>query len=145
MTNEDKRALAEGFWAVLATRDFEKLGVYFAADGLYEDVPTPDAGARGPAAIAARLRTGLGSIQGYEHDVHRIVVEGDTIVTEHTETWHFDDEHSVALPFVSIFEIDAEGKLTLWRDYWDMPTLLNAAPQWWLDDIMKKAEEIGLR
>jgi hypothetical protein len=28
-----------------------------------------------------------------------------------------------------------DGKLTLWRDYWDIGTLMAQAPKWWLERI----------
>ena len=142
---EENRALIQAFWRDLESRDYDKVGSYFSEEGLYEDVPTPDDGARGPAAISARLKVGLEPIEHYVHHTHQIVIEGDTIITEHTEEWHWDKDHQVALPFVSIHKVNAQGQLTAWRDYWDMPTLLGAAPQWWLDHIMKQAENVGLR
>ena len=44
--------------------------------------------ARGPELIVARLRLGLERISGYEHELRLMVAEGDTVVTEHAETWH---------------------------------------------------------
>ena len=39
------------------------------------------------------------------------------------------------LPFVSMHEI-REGLIVRWWDYWDMSTLMNAAPPWWIEYIM---------
>ena len=143
-TTEANRKLVEAFWKDLERRDFDKVGSYFAENGFYEDVPTPDAGATGPAAIAARLRVGLEPIEHYVHHLHQIVAEGPNVVTEHTEDWHFGDGVVVSLPFVSIHRIE-NGKIELWRDYWDLQTLLGSAPQWWLDHIVKLAAESGVR
>ena len=74
----------------------------FALDGFYTDVPIDDGGATGPAQIAARLRIGFEPVQSFDHAIERIVVEGDTVITEHAETWHFDDETRSTLPFVSV-------------------------------------------
>jgi hypothetical protein len=38
------------------------------------------------------------------------------------------------LPFVSVMEL-RDGKITRWWDYFNLPTLLDAAPQSWLDHI----------
>ena len=137
------RELIEAFWQDLEGRDFDKIGSYFAEDGHYEDVPAPDTGAIGPNAVAARLRVGLEPIKDYVHHLHRMVVEGDTVITEHTEDWHFGDGVVVSLPFVSIHVIE-DGKVKLWRDYWDLQTLLGSAPKWWLEHIMKAGQEAGL-
>ena len=144
MPTQTNRQTVETLWAALSARDWETLKSCLAPDIHYEDVPTPDAGAIGPKAIADRLRVGLGPIENYVHHTHKIVVEGDNIVTEHTEDWHFGDGVVVSLPFVSIHTVE-NGKFKTWRDYWDMQTLVGGAPQWWLDHIMKQAEQVGLR
>ena len=131
-------ALVETFWTTLyVERDLDAIGAMFTDDGFYTDVPIDDGGATGPRQIAARLRIGFGPVKSFDHVIHRIVVDGDTVVTEHAETWHFDDEVSVTLPFVSVQEI-RDGKFTLWRDYSNMNTLLDNAPAWWIEHIMSQ-------
>ncbi len=133
----ENRALVEAFWKDLyEARDFDKVGAYFAPDGRYEDVPTPDGGAVGPASIAKRLRIGLEPIERSVHHLHRMVAEGDTVVTEHTEDWHFGGGDVVSLPFVSIHVI-RDGRIQLWRDYWNLSTLMEAAPRWWVEHVLK--------
>jgi limonene-1,2-epoxide hydrolase len=141
MVASEPRKLIEAFWKDLYAYayDFDKVGSYFAEDGLYEDVPAPDAGAVGPAAVAARLRIGLEPIERSVHHLHRMVVEGGTVVTEHTEDWHFPTGEVVSLPFVSIHVIE-DGKIKLWRDYWDFQTLMSGAPAWWIEHLAKHSE-----
>jgi len=137
-TRDESVALVEKFWNTLyVDRDLDAIGAMFTEDGFYTDVPIDDGGATGPAQIAARLRIGFGPVQSFDHVIHRIVVDGDTVITEHAETWHFDDEVSVTLPFVSVQEIH-DGKFTLWRDYSNINTLLDNAPAWWLEHIMSQ-------
>lgn len=45
----ENRQLIEGYWDVLERRDFEGCAAYFAADGVYTDVPVGEVGATGPA------------------------------------------------------------------------------------------------
>jgi ketosteroid isomerase-like protein len=130
----DNRKLIEAFWDTLYRRDFEALAGFFAEDGHYEDVPAPDPGATGPANVIKRLKIGLEPIERYEHELKRMVCEGDTVVTEHAETWHWHSGESVALPFVSIHVI-REGRIRLWRDYWDLQTLMSGAPAWWIERL----------
>jgi limonene-1,2-epoxide hydrolase len=137
-TRDELVALVERFWHTLyVERDLDAIGAMFTDDGFYTDVPIDDGGATGPRQIAARLRIGFGPVQSFDHVIHRIVVDGDTVVTEHAETWHFDDEISVTLPFVSVQEIH-DGKFVLWRDYSNMNTLLDNAPAWWIEHIMSQ-------
>lgn len=129
-------AVVRQLWEDLYRRDFAAVAAHFHDDGTYTDVPTPDDDvAVGPAQIAARLELGLGPLERIEHDLVATVAEGDRVVTEHVETWHWPTGESVPLPFVSIHEL-RDGRILRWRDYWDLQTLLGAAPQWWLDRIM---------
>lgn len=130
-------ALVERFWEDLFRRDFDAVGARFTEDGNYRDVPAPEEGAFGPSEVAARLRLGLGPLAGYEHvPGWRIVAQGDTVVTEHSEHWTWDTGDEVVLPFVSIHQFDEDGRVTRWWDYWDMSTLMNAAPASWVEHIM---------
>ena len=61
---------------------------------------------------------------------------GDTVVTEHAETWHWPTGEQVTLPFVSVHEM-RDGSIVRWWDYWDLQTLMNAAPAWWVEHIMQ--------
>ena len=56
---------------------------------------------------------------------------GDGVVmTEHIEVWEFPTGERVELPFVSVQHVE-DGHISLWKDYWNQPTLMDAAPQWW--------------
>ena len=141
----ENRALVEKLWIDLYRRDFDAVGAAFADDGEYTDMPTPaDDVARGPEQIAARLRLGLEPLADIGHDVRVIVAEGDTVVTEHVEHWTWPTGETAALPFVSMHQV-RDGKLVRWWDYWDLGTLMNEAPAWWVEHIMTESARIGLR
>lgn len=130
------RGIVEALWADLSARDFAAVAARFTEDGHYTDVPAPEEGAFGPAEIEARLRLGLGRLEEYETKDGTIVAEGSIVVTEHSETWVWDAAHQVTLPFVSVMELDDDGLITRWWDYWDTNTLMGAAPEWWLTHVM---------
>ena len=132
---ERNRRIVEELWDDLARRDFEAVAARFTDDGHYTDVPAPEEGAFGPAEIAARLRLGLEPLAGYAPESGTIVAEGHRVITEHEERWTWDDEHTAVLPFVSVMELDDDGRLTRWWDYWDLGTLMGAAPAWWLEHV----------
>jgi limonene-1,2-epoxide hydrolase len=135
-TEDRNRSIVEQFWADLGRRDFAAVAGRFTPTGHYTDVPAPEEGAFGPAEIEARLRLGIEPLQAYTSNDGVIIAEESTVITEHTETWTWDDEHTVTLPFVSVMELDDDGNFTRWWDYWDMGTLMNAAPEWWVTHIM---------
>jgi ketosteroid isomerase-like protein len=139
------RAQVEDFWATLYTRDFDGVGAFFADDGEYTDMPTPPEDvARGPAQIAARLKLGLGPLEDISHDIRSIVCEGDIAVTEHVEHWSWPTGERASLPFVSMMEFRGD-QIIRWWDYWDLGTLMNNAPAWWVEHIMAASAELGLR
>jgi limonene-1,2-epoxide hydrolase len=127
-------ALVRRFWADLYAHEFDRLGDYFSADAVYDDVPIPAARAVGPAAIVRKLRIGFARVERHTHHEHRVVADETTVITEHTEDWHFALDHVVALPFVSV-QVIAGGKIVLWRDYSNIDTLLSAAPAWWIEHV----------
>ena len=141
MTN---REVVEKLWSDLYRRDFDAVAAAFAPDGEYTDMGTPtDDVARGPEHIAGRLRLGLEPLEAISHDVRLIVAEGDVVVTEHVEHWLWPTGERADLPFVSIHEFHA-GQIVRWWDYWDLATLMNNAPQWWVEHTLTEATKIGL-
>ena len=69
---DQNRKTSEALWQALYERRWEQVGNFFASDGLYQDVPTPDMGAVGPAQVARRLRIGHEPVS-----VEPLSVEGD--------------------------------------------------------------------
>ena len=132
--------LVRRFWDDLYAHRFERLGAYFTPDAVYDDVPLPAARAVGPVAIVRKLRIGLEQVERHVHHVHRMLADEETVMTEHTEDWHFAADHVVSLPFVSVQAV-AAGKIALWRDYSNIDTLLSAAPPWWLEHVARSWTE----
>ncbi len=128
--------LVREFWAALDARDFDAVATFMAPDGHYVDVPVKDIepGARGPAETAARLRLGIEPLAAYEVHDGPVIAAGGFVVTEHSETWTWEEGASVTLPFTSVMQV-ADGKVTRWWDYFDLGTLMNAAPSWWVEHI----------
>jgi limonene-1,2-epoxide hydrolase len=136
-TGDTNRRIVQDFWAALYDRDWARIASFFGDDSEYTDVPTPPEDvARGPEKIVRRLRLGLEPISGYEHHLRAMVADGDVVMTEHAETWHWHTGEEVTLPFCSVHEL-RDGRILRWWDYWDLQTLLGAAPSWWIDHIMQ--------
>ena len=126
--------LVTAMWDTLDKRDWPQLGRFFAADCIYYDVPLgPSAAGVGPESIVARLRLGLEPLSAYQHHHGRVASGADGLVMlEHSETWTWGTGESVTLPIATVHRV-AGGAITLWADYWDYGTLMNAAPAWWID------------
>ncbi len=136
---EDNKRVVAQLWAALYRKDFDGVAACIAEDGHYEDVPAPDAGATGPANVVKRLRVGLDPVVRFEHEIRRVVAEGESVVVEHTETWHFETGESLRNPFVTIHVV-RDGKIALWRDYWDLNGMMSQAPRWWIERLAGHTE-----
>jgi hypothetical protein len=53
---------------------------------------------------------------------------------EHSETWTFTTGEQGVLRFVTVHKV-VDGKVTLWKDYWDMAGLTSFAPANWLEGL----------
>ena len=54
---------------------------------------------------------------------------------EHDETWTWPTGEVAHLPFVTVHRV-VDGKVVLWRDYWDYETLRRAAPPGWEEQLL---------
>jgi limonene-1,2-epoxide hydrolase len=79
---------------------------------------------------------GLEPLASYENVERNIAATGDVVMVEHEETWHWPTGESAVLPFVTVHRV-VDGKILLWKDYWDYHTLINAAPPGWQDSLMQ--------
>ena len=73
----------------------------------------------GPQGIKDILGAMSGGVDDVEFIIHRQVANGETVMNERTDRFtaggtHFD------LPVMGLFEVDDDGLITLWRDYFDM-------------------------
>ncbi|MEZ0340886.1 nuclear transport factor 2 family protein [Mycobacterium sp. pV006] len=131
----DLEATVTGMWAALSARDWDGVQTFLSPDCIYLDVPVgPAAAARGPADIVKRLKIGIEPLAAYENFPGLMVTNGTDVMYEHSEQWRWDSGESALLPFVSVHRVEG-GKITLWKDYWDMAGLANHAPPTWLEDF----------
>jgi len=131
MSDGDVPSVIAEMWDALYERDWPRLQKCFSDDAIYYDVPVgPGAAARGPADIEARIRLGFDPLSGISHHSVTSVANDGVVMTEHIEVWEFPTGERAELPFVSVQHVE-DGRITLWKDYWNQPTLMDAAPQWW--------------
>jgi limonene-1,2-epoxide hydrolase len=122
-------------WKALSSRDFDLAKTYLADDCIYFDVPVgPAAAARGPDDIEKRIRIAWDALAHYENHDGLLLTNGTDVMYEHSETWVWPTGETARLPFVSVHRVE-NGKITRWKDYWDMGALANFAPPTWLEDF----------
>jgi limonene-1,2-epoxide hydrolase len=125
-----------GMWKALSARDWDTVTTFLSDDCIYADMPVgPAFAARGPEDIVKRLRFGLEPLASYENFTGLIVVNGADAMYEHHEEWHWRTGESAILRFVTVHRVE-NGKITVWKDYWDMGGLTNTAPPDWLEEVV---------
>jgi limonene-1,2-epoxide hydrolase len=124
-----------GLWQALSRRDWDAVKMFLSADCVYVDMPAgPMLAARGPDDIVKRLKVGLEPLAGYQNHDGVLVSNGSDVMYEHSETWRWKSGETAVLRFVSVHRVD-DGKVTLWKDYWDMGGMTAQAPPTWLEDL----------
>lgn len=135
MTRSPAEAV-RGLWATLSERDYDGIAEWVTDDCIYLDVPLgPSLSARGPVDIAKRLRVGWGELAGYENHDGLLVADDDgNVMYEHSETWTFASGEKFTLPFATVHRV-RDGRVSLWKDYWDYGAIMNAAPAAWVEGL----------
>ncbi|HXO50526.1 MAG TPA: limonene-1,2-epoxide hydrolase family protein [Mycobacterium sp.] len=113
----------ETFLYALQDEDFDTAQAAMADNIAWQNVGI--ATIRGRDRIMKLLRRGEGRF-GFEVKIHRIAAEGDTVLTERTDALIMGP---LRLQFwvCGVFEVRA-GRITLWRDYFDLFDFFVKAP-----------------
>jgi limonene-1,2-epoxide hydrolase len=104
------------FCAAASTRDPEILRGYFADDIVYHNIPMEPA--EGIEATMGVINMFVGMCDALEFEIHHLASDGSTVLTERTDTFTMNGK-TAPLPVMGAFHV-ADGKITAWRDYFDM-------------------------
>ncbi|GAA3224093.1 limonene-1,2-epoxide hydrolase family protein [Actinocorallia longicatena] len=123
MTDRTPIETVRAFLAALESLDVDAAVELLADGAVYQNVPLPPA--RGRKAVERQLRFMVKYATGFEARLHHIAADGTTVLTERTDvlvngSWR--SEFWVCGTFET-----RDGKITLWRDYFDWPTFLFAS------------------
>jgi limonene-1,2-epoxide hydrolase len=108
-----------GDWSSL---DADKLADYFTEDGTYYNMPI--APVTGKDNVRKFIAGFIANWSETQWDLLNIAAAGDIVIAERldrTQTAAGD----VDLPCVGVFEM-SDGKIRIWRDYFDMTTFTSA-------------------
>ncbi len=120
-----------GLWRALSRRDLDAVKTFLADDCLYVDMPIPALSARGPEDIVKKLKMAVEPLAAYENHDGLLRSNGTDVIYEHSETWTFPTGEQGVLRFVTVHKVvmqNGEAKIALWKDYWDMNSLVSLAP-----------------
>jgi limonene-1,2-epoxide hydrolase len=104
------------FCAAASLRDAEALRPYLSDDIVYHNIPMDPA--EGIDATMALLNMFIGLCEALEFEIHHLASDGSTVLTERTDTFTMHGTRA-PLPVMGAFHV-VDGKITAWRDYFDM-------------------------
>ncbi len=115
MSNLD---LARAFIAANERKDWQALRAAMADDIVYHNIPMPVISGADPAI--AMLKQFMGAAEKIEWEVLSIAEDRDgRVLNERIDRFWLPGGKAIALPVCGVFEF-AGGKLTAWRDYFDL-------------------------
>jgi limonene-1,2-epoxide hydrolase len=107
-------------FAAWARLDLDGIMSYFAEDAVWDNVPM--APAKGKAAIREMTHGFLKDSSGFAAKILRSAHVGNTVFNERVDTLKMKSGKSADVPVAGVFELDDNGKIILWRDFFDLAT-----------------------
>src|ERR1051325_588045 len=119
----DKEAVVRGFLRSWGDGDARKLADFHSENAaVWNDARTT---VRGREAIHEHYKLHLSVVTDCVIEVTALVVSGDTVFTERVDRMKVAGA-DLELPVAGVFEVDEAGKITAWRDYFDLLTVMEA-------------------
>jgi len=118
----DNVAVIREFIEAWSSLDADRLAEYFTEDGSYHNIPTQPV--TGRENVRNFIRGFLSTWTETRWDIVQIMGEGDVVFAERLDRTR-TTQGNVDLPCVGVFEM-ADGKIRVWRDYFDLATFMNA-------------------
>lgn len=110
------------FVAAWSNLDSEELAGYFAENGIYHNMPSGPV--QGRAAIQTFIAGFIRPWQSTEWEIVNLIADGNKVIVERVDRTVVAGR-AVDLPCFGYFEL-REGKIVLWRDYFDLTTYTDA-------------------
>ena len=116
MSAED---IVNEFMARIVRMDLDGACELVSADVEYDNVPM--AKVYGPDGIKSILEPMVAALDEVDWVIHRQVASDTLVLNERTDRFGKDGKW-MELPVAGVFEVH-DGRITLWRDYFDMATM----------------------
>jgi limonene-1,2-epoxide hydrolase len=111
------------FIARVGKLDIDGACELLAPDVHYDNVPM-EPKHDGRETVREVLRTFMGDSPSVEWKVARQTETGPIVMNERVDNFHMMGK-PLAIPVMGVFEVNDEGLITLWRDYFDLGTVTN--------------------
>jgi limonene-1,2-epoxide hydrolase len=119
MANDTPLQIVTAFMTEFEKMNFDA-GVSYVADDV-EYINSPGTTVRGPDGVRGVLEPFFAPIEENEFVILRQVTEGNIVVLERLDR-HRVPQGWFELPVTGVFEVN-DGKITYWREYFDVETI----------------------
>lgn len=124
MSNSDT---VSAFCASWASLDIDTIMGFFAEDAVYYNIPMEPPN-EGKDRIREVIQAFMANPEAVEFKIHHQAEnEAGVVMNERTDTFQLGD-HVLTMRVMGVFEL-ADGKITAWRDYFDLNEYLSQLPQ----------------
>lgn len=119
----EAEAVVREFCTAWERRDPDELLGFLAEDAVYHNIPMDPA--RGHEAIRGVFDLFLPGSDEIAFEILHIASTGEVVLTERVDRFVMGDR-TIDLPVMGTFEV-RDGKITAWRDYFDLQQFMSQA------------------
>lgn len=98
--------------------DMEAMYELCADDVVWHNIPMDPIA--GKPAMREAVAGFMVNVAGCQWDTHAIAENENTVLTERTDAFTLKDGRKASIRVMGTFELDGDGLITKWRDYFDM-------------------------
>ena len=120
--SDSAETVVRNFLAAWKRSDLDELAGFISDDAVYTDGPRGTHS--GIDAIKAELQSMVKLVPSTIIDVKTLVANGDTVFTERVDNFEVQGK-SFGLEVAAVFTVDDESRITYWREYYDLESMLN--------------------
>ena len=113
----DPERVVRDFCKTVARLDLEALVQFFTEDAVYHNIPMEPV--RGHAAIESTLAGFMAPGGEASFDITALAVDGNKVLTERVDILSIGGKR-IEIGVMGVFEITSGGKISAWRDYFDL-------------------------
>ena len=109
------------FLGCFSRSDVDELVGFFSDDAIYIDGPRGVH--RGIDAIRTEFQSIVAMVPSTSVEIKSLATSDGTVLTERVDNFEVGGKQ-IGMEVVGVFDVDSEGRITRWRDYYDLPTLV---------------------
>ena len=123
----EAKEIVDQFMKAFEKKDYDTACALVADNCEYTNMPQGMGTVTGPEGVRAVLEPFFAPTLENEFVILSCLVEGNKVINERLDRHRLEDKW-VELPVVGVFEVN-DGKITQWKDYFDLPTIMSEWPQ----------------